>query len=484
MPWQQAVLTRRAASQDSLLDTPEVIALQPRSNRPTKPPPRVPPRPKSARPVIVDVLRKGEDKGGVHPLSGIRPERVVGSNARSLALISKSSPELDQSLDDLSSYDDSLYAKLTNGHDLSASSRGATPLPPPLPLRNSASQDSLLSRSQEMLSAVRPLGSRDELIALGLAPASSRGSDLPAPAPWSVKDSRGSKDAPGSGREEPSQTARPLRQPRNIDAHTPPRALGHDPPGAFPVATAKELSARAAPRSGHRPGSRDPFHAGDAESNSLTKSSEELNGELGTRPSVFGNTEMLQNLSRVLQAGKSSGRPRKTPSISSNSTLYQPADTAHQHYPTQTAFKIAPYATPGSPVAPLPSPSSPHPSWSPEMQPPKTIGNNHAMPTTVMHRSERPGVPAPRHAVLRLTAQGGEKGPQTVTKLPFRDTPQQPSHSLSMDHLDGPMDGEYPPGAQQPLERRLPPLPTAKSLSSLLDSSSSSLRAYGQPTLL
>ncbi|XP_050711611.1 fasciclin-2-like isoform X4 [Eriocheir sinensis] len=485
MPWQQAVLTRRAASQDSLRDTPEDIQLQPRSNRPTKPPPRIPPRPKSARPVVVDVLRKGEDKGDPHPIRGVRPERGVSSNVRNLALISKSSPELDQFFDDLSSYDDSLYAKVTNGDDLSASSRGATPLPPPLPLRNSASQDLLLSQSQEMLSAVRPSGSRDELIALGLAPASSRGGDLPGPAPRTVKDSRGSKDAPGSGREEPSQTARPQRHPRNMDARAPPRTLSHDPPSAFPVAMAKEMSTQAAPRSGHRPGSREPFHAGNAESNSLRKSSEELNGELGTRPSVFSNTEMLQNLSRVVQASMNSGRPRKTPSISSNSTLYQPADTAHQHYPTQTAFKIAPYATPGSPAAPLPSPGSPHASWSPEMQPPKTRSNNHAMPSTATHRSERPGVPAPRHAVPRLTAQGvEEKGLQRVTNLHFRDFLQQPSHSLSMDHLDGPMDGEYPPGAQQPLERRPPPIPTAKSLSSLLDSSSSSLRAYGQPTLL
>lgn len=464
---QQAALTRGATSQDSLPDTLEIIPLQPRIVRPTKSPPQVPPRPKSVRPMIVDVLRKGEDEGGIHPKSGMRPERMASSNARSLALTSHSSPELDQSLDDLSSYDDSLYAKLTNGHDLSVPSPGTSPLPPPLPLRNSVMQELLLSQSQEMLSGVRPPGSRDELNTLGLAPAPSHGGYLPSLAPRTVKDSRGSKDAPSSGRDKPQ------RHPRSIDTHAPPWSPGHKSPSALPVVMPKEVSVKAISRFGHRPGSREPLHAGNVESNSLTKSTEGLSHELGTRLFVSENREIPENLSRMVRAGMSSGQPYKAPSISSNSTLYQPADAGHQHYPTQTAFKIAPYTIPGGPAAPLPPPSSPHTSCSSEMQPARS--NIHAAPSTATQRSGRSGGSAPPHPVLHLTAKGGEKGPH------FRDTPQQPSHSRSMYHLDDPMDSVYSPGAPQ---RRPPPIPTAKSLSSLLESSSSSLRAYGQPTHL
>lgn len=466
---QQAALTRGATSQDSLPDTVEIITLQPRSVRPTKSPPRVPPRPKSARPMIVNVLRKGEDEGGIHPKSGMRPERMASSNVRSLALTSHSSPELDQSLDDLSSYDDSLYAKLTNGHDLSVPSRGTSPLPPPLPLRNSVRQELLLSQSQEMLSGVQSPGSRDELNTLGLAPAPSHGRDLPSLAPWTVKDSRGSKDAPSSGRDKPQ------RHPRSIDAHGSPWSPGHKSPSALPVVMPKEVSVKAISRFGHRPGSREPLHAGKAESNSLTNSTEGSSHELGTQLFAFENRETLENLSRMVQAGMSSGQPHKAPSISSNSTLYQPADAGHQHYPVQTAFKIAPYTIPGGPAAPLPPPSSPHTSCSSELQPAIVRSNIHAAPRTATQRSGWPGGSAPPHPVLHLTAKGGEKGPH------FRDTPQQPSHSRSMYHLDDPMDSAHFPGAPQ---HRPPPIPTAKSLSSLLESSSSSLRAYGQPTHL
>nr|XP_027220550.1 fasciclin-2-like isoform X5 [Penaeus vannamei] len=176
--------------------------------------------------------------------------------------------------------------------------------------------------------------------------------------------------------------------------------------------------------------------------------------------------------------------PRRSPSQSSLSTLYQPVQSPHYDAKPKTAYEIAPYDDPVSPSsARRPVAGRVEPKLMSRLlgQPsghkfsPDASTQNHVPP------SIRPSVPPP--APPPSTENKEDKKPlKTVTTLHFRERPQQQKHSQSMDNLDA---AHYPSQQDCQSSTTYSPqsLSSARSLGSLL-STDSSQRSYKQPTII
>ncbi|XP_063590431.1 histone-lysine N-methyltransferase SETD1B-like [Penaeus indicus] len=177
--------------------------------------------------------------------------------------------------------------------------------------------------------------------------------------------------------------------------------------------------------------------------------------------------------------------PRRSPSQSSLSTLYQPIQTPQYDAKPKTAFEIAPYDDPVSPgparrpdagreVQPKPMSRLPGQPSGHTFSPDASAPQNHVPPPI------RPSVPPP--APPPSTENKENKKPlKTVTTLHFRERPQPQNHSQSMDNLDA---AHYPSQDSQSSRTYSPQsMTSARSLGSLL-STDSSQRSYQQPTII
>ncbi|XP_047476200.1 fasciclin-2-like isoform X3 [Penaeus chinensis] len=178
--------------------------------------------------------------------------------------------------------------------------------------------------------------------------------------------------------------------------------------------------------------------------------------------------------------------PRRSPSQSSLSTLYQPIQSPHYDAKPKTAFEVAPYDDPVSPssarrpvagrgVQPKPMSRLPGQPSGHTISPDASAPQNHVPPAF------RPSVPPP--APPPSTENKEDKKPlKTVTTLLFRERPQPQNHSQSMDNLDA---AHYPSQQDSQSSTTYSPqsMTSARSLGSLL-STDSSQRSYKQPTII
>ncbi|KAK4303116.1 hypothetical protein Pmani_024845 [Petrolisthes manimaculis] len=205
-----------------------------------------------------------------------------------------------------------------------------------------------------------------------------------------------------------------------------------------------------------------------------------------------------ENKNFISPGTKSVHTQRKTPSISSASTLYQPLNAAQERVPTKTAYGVsaydevmAPSQVPRYPFNPrlmtptaIPTPPPPtyprHPVFP--VQPVSVrlpvISSEPVMARVQGTSVSRPGVPPPP---VPPGPDSKKKPLTTVTKVYFREPSLHSTHSHSVDYLDSPFDTVQ--ADDVPTEPTGPSLTSAKSLGSLLDSSQH-LRSYGQPTLI
>lgn len=490
-------------SQNNVLETSEdTIPMYHRRDNLTKLPPLNPPGTKTARPnkpKIIGSVRKNGNKENVTFLHAQTPEDGISSNLGNLAMMSRDIPLIDQSSHDLSYDDDSLYAKPSYDSAMNILPPRYTshPPPPPLPSRNKVSQ------SQEMLSdplviqrkadvngqglhhTSHPLGSCDNLNTLGISKHSRERTDGFSKIPKNVKSSSGSGDSNHLGKQESANSVKqqPHHVPRNRDSLNQPHVLAYDDSSPLSMTRAKNVPPQPSPRSGYTVRNGDALNPSHSEA-TFANLNRELIGELKTKHKK-SNSKWIDDFLRSKEAEKNVCRPPKTPSISSNSTLYQPADAEYQHS-TRTAYKIAPYDDPGCQDRPVPSPSR-HASQGLKSQTPNERSNKHVMPNSTAI------APSPREqthiqvsslfAPPVIAPEEEKTVPQKAIRVRNQDS-QHPQHSLSMDHLDSSVDTQWPLNIQPSADHCSPKLLTAKSLNSLLDRSSSSMRSYGQPTLL
>lgn len=193
--------------------------------------------------------------------------------------------------------------------------------------------------------------------------------------------------------------------------------------------------------------------------------------------------------------------PTRSPSESSSVTLYQPLNTTQRQANTEVAYRVAPYDdpvvsctdknlnTPGL-AQKMKVPASSHPSSS--LVSAVSFGSkallNRApiqpkIPVTSLSKPSIPPVPSKLPSPVSAASKHREKRKSltTTTTVYFRDNPQHPNHTQSMDHLDGPHNSS--PTAGQISSLSPPSISSAKSLGSLTESSSS-LRSYNQPTII
>ncbi|XP_037784967.1 fasciclin-2-like isoform X4 [Penaeus monodon] len=240
-----------------------------------------------------------------------------------------------------------------------------------------------------------------------------------------------------ASREALNQAPRP---PYNISASR--EALNQAPRPPYNMSASREALNQAPRPPYNMSASREALNQAPRPPYNMSASREALNQ--APRPSDMSlrngtGSPMLSSNSSHSGIYETISSPRRSPSQSSLSTLYQPVQNPHYDAKPKTAFEIAPYDDPVSPssarrpvagreVQPKPMPRLPgQPSGH-------TFSPNASAPPNVQPPI-RPSVPPP--APPPSTENKEDKKPlKTVTTLLFRERPQQQNHSQSMDNLD------------------------------------------------
>ncbi|XP_071549561.1 uncharacterized protein [Panulirus ornatus] len=206
--------------------------------------------------------------------------------------------------------------------------------------------------------------------------------------------------------------------------------------------------------------------------------------------------EEAQNRKRNVQ---NLSNPTRSPSESSSSTLYQPLNASQTKDKTQIAYGVAPYDDLVG-VSFANKKKTNTPDFTQKMKVSATSTPNTSVSLVTVNRKPTlqpkvnleslnnpfiPLPPKPSEVPSSLSAAPNveEKGKSltTVTTVYFKDNQHQPSHTQSMDHLDGPINSS--PTAGQICSFSPSTITSAKSLGSLTESSSSQ-RSYSQPTII